>query len=276
MSESDYRKHVAKNARRVLNIGSTYTLDELRARFKSLARKHHPDKGGRAEDFEYLQECFKFLHRELMLAQDRPFNERRAEARADPRTSEPAPPPPIRPSDEGFSAKFNEFYNQNRLRDDVFEAGHAEFINQKDVDVDNGERYAMQRYRPPSPMMLRGQLNFVELGDDNTNDFSERPSNRQGLVYSDYRVAHSTNKLVDESRTRVREEYKNVDELEARRSAETFGVSEEEERMYAEELRRAEADESERQRRMRVRDENAFKHFESVNNRISGSAIRAL
>ena len=272
MSDSDYQKHVAKNARRVMNIGPTYTLDELRSRFKSLARKHHPDKGGRAEDFEYLQQCFKHLHRELMVAQERPFHELRAEARGDPGGM----PPPIRAGDDGFSSKFNEFYDKNRLRDDVLEAGHADFINQKDVDVDDGERYAMQRYRPPSPMMLQGRLNFVELGDDNTADFSERPSNRQGLVYTDYRVAHSTNKLVDESRTRERTEYKNVDDLEAHRSAESFNVSEEEERMYADEQRRATANETERQRRMRMRDESAFKHFETVNNRIAGSAVHAV
>lgn len=275
MSENDYQKHVAKNARRVLNVHDPYTLEELRSAFKALARKHHPDKGGRPEDFEYLQACFKFLHRELVLAQERPFNELRADARADSRAPSKPVDLPIRPGESGFAAKFNEFYDKNKLRDEVFEAGHNNFINQPNVDVDNGERYAMQRFRPPSPIILRGRLNFVELGDNNTEDFSERPSNHSGLVYTDYRVAHSTNKLVDEARTKAREEFDTIDQLEARRSAENFGVSKEEELMYAEEIRRAESKEHERQYRMRARDESAFDHFKNVNNRLVDNAVHA-
>lgn len=269
MSESDYQTHVAKNARRVFNMAPTYTLEELRSRFKTLARKHHPDKGGRPEEFEYLQACFKHLHEQLMV--ERPFHELRQQAKAQGGPSAVEPRARLRTDESGFAAKFNRFYDENRFGDEVNDRGHGDFINEASVQVDNGKRYAMQRYRPPSPIILRGQLNFVELGESSTDDFSERPSNHQGLVYTDYRVAHSTNKLVDEVHTRAREEFSTVDELEARRSAETFDVSAEEERMYEAERSRLTAEEQERIRRVRVRDETAFEHFSRVNNRLAMS-----
>jgi hypothetical protein len=42
----------------VLRLQSTATLDQLQTRYCELARKHHPDRGGKAEEFVKIQTAF--------------------------------------------------------------------------------------------------------------------------------------------------------------------------------------------------------------------------
>jgi preprotein translocase subunit Sec63 len=48
-------------ARRVLGLGPTATLREVKEAYRSLAKKHHPDKEGESERFIEIQNAYRLL-----------------------------------------------------------------------------------------------------------------------------------------------------------------------------------------------------------------------
>ena len=45
----------------VLNVGKNATADEIRKSYRKLSLKHHPDRGGNAEEFKKINEAFQTL-----------------------------------------------------------------------------------------------------------------------------------------------------------------------------------------------------------------------
>ena len=50
---------MANNPFETLGLPSTATVDEVKAKWKSLASQHHPDKGGDAETFNSMRQAYK-------------------------------------------------------------------------------------------------------------------------------------------------------------------------------------------------------------------------
>lgn len=73
---SDLEKHNI-DALRLFNIQENYTLDDLKAAYKKLAMKTHPDKPtGNAEQFQLVTKCYlSLLEKYKARENDRPFNE---------------------------------------------------------------------------------------------------------------------------------------------------------------------------------------------------------
>ncbi|MBT3297487.1 J domain-containing protein [archaeon] len=55
-----------KDARKLLDVtDNCLDLEEINKKYKLLAKKHHPDKGGDTEDFKIINNAHKLLKREL-------------------------------------------------------------------------------------------------------------------------------------------------------------------------------------------------------------------
>ena len=49
---------------KILNISKNYDLEELKIKYKKIARKVHPDKGGSEQLFNLVTLCYKKLYEE--------------------------------------------------------------------------------------------------------------------------------------------------------------------------------------------------------------------
>jgi curved DNA-binding protein CbpA len=79
----DLEKHNI-DAMRLFNLQGNYTLDELKAAYKKLAMKTHPDKPtGNAEQFQLITKCYlSLLEKYKARESDRPFNELKSGSQA--------------------------------------------------------------------------------------------------------------------------------------------------------------------------------------------------
>lgn len=258
-----YKKHVAKNALRIFKLNIDYDLFALKERYKQLVRVHHPDKGGDQESFLYITKCFKYLYRELEKRSEKTFDQLRSGARA---SSEPIPPPPkgLRGDGEEFSRKFNALYEEHGIPDAAVKKGYDEFIANSTVEVDDTANFKVDRYRPPSPQHLCGKMGFMDLGEMQETDFTGKNDVKNGLQFMDYRKAHTTGKLVDESVLHERVNFNSLEDLKSKRESANFEMNEEEERRYNHETRKHTRKELERQAKIKRHDSKLFTHFESV------------
>jgi DnaJ-domain-containing protein 1 len=51
--------------REVLGVPATATMDQVKARYRQLAKQHHPDFGGEKENFMRVQEAYEQAMRDL-------------------------------------------------------------------------------------------------------------------------------------------------------------------------------------------------------------------
>lgn len=258
-----YRKHVAKNSRRIFKLHQDYSLLELKERYKQLLRTHHPDKGGDRESFLYITACFKYLYRDLERRSEKTFDELKKNARSES-TSLPPPPKTLIEDREHFSEKFNAFYEKHGIPDSTVQRGYEEFMSEATVQADDQSNFKLQKYRPPSPQHLCGKMHFMTLGDNQEGDFSGKNDVKNGLQFMDYRRAHTTSRLVDESLLQDRESFSSLEDIKTKRETANFEMKEDEERRYHKENRLQTRDELERQARLKRHDQHMFKHFDSV------------
>lgn len=262
-----YNKHVAMNARRIFRLPSDYDALQLKERYKRLLRTHHPDKGGDQDSFLYITRCYKYLYRELERRSEKNFQELRADARAQGgELPSPAAPKGLLEADtDRFAEKFNAFYDKHGVPDASVSKGYDQFMARSQVEADDQSNFKVERYRPPSPQHLCGKMRFMELGaDQETFDFSGKNDVKNGLHFTDYRRAHTTSRLVDESLLHQRESFDTLEDIKSRRAKADFKMNQEEERRYTREHRRQSREELERQARVKRRDQSMFKHFDSV------------
>ena len=50
-----------REAREILEVDSLADADKIKAQFRKLARKHHPDRGGDAHEFSRIREAYHAL-----------------------------------------------------------------------------------------------------------------------------------------------------------------------------------------------------------------------
>ena len=48
---------------KVLGVPESSTQDDIKKAYRKLSLKHHPDRGGDAEQFKKINEAYKSLHR---------------------------------------------------------------------------------------------------------------------------------------------------------------------------------------------------------------------
>jgi hypothetical protein len=252
-----------RRAKKLFEVGDNYEAQHIRARFKELALIYHPDRGGTKLAFEALVDMYKCLHRRLLHSREADFNTMRHAARS--ATHAKAPPetnPRLRDGTEGdFSQRFNAFYEAHHLPDPN-DVGYNDFIQETEVRVTN-DNYAIAKYNEPTPLVLgRGGLGCSELGV-RQSDFSGEEGR---LLYTDYRRAHTTGKLIDEATANARADFRSIEDYERYRDRHhNDPVTEEETVRTKEYLRSLEKVERDRLRRLQKADTRAFDHFDKVN-----------
>lgn len=137
--------------------------------------------------------------------------------------------------------KFNQVFDDNRVKD-FTDIGYKEWMDKNEIKDaptlgknitkerfnEQFEKYADEikdksnkyiiKYKEPEALSMCKKLNFIELGTDIIDDFSGENRSNRDLNYMDYKVAHSTTRLVDPTAFKQRKEYRTVDDYERERS----------------------------------------------------------
>eukprot|EP00960_Hanusia_phi_P053862 762478-Hanusia_phi.AAC.13 len=224
------------NAKELFNLPDNYTWDELKNRYKQLALKAHPDKGGDREAFNYITQCFQKLSTELRLKEHdkqhhelkHQFDKEQSEYRYS--TNHVT----IKQDDnEPFLNRFNRFFEENRFEDDE-DRGYGDMMvkstkNREEIEIPNlfgstdvnpnrfNETFENKvpvkkevvKYKEPEPMPLKTGISYSLLGTK-TNDFTGETENKN-LAYTDYIRAYTEQRTPTDI---TRKEFKSVKEYQ--------------------------------------------------------------
>ena len=286
------------NPYEVLGVGQNHSWEELVNAYRRLAKLVHPDKGGSEMLFNTVTECFKHLAHEYKRKEaDKPhhvlkqeFMEREARSGAGGAAGPSYNNSMAFASDASFGDKFNRLFEENKLvdEDDDSRVGYGHIMaasskTREDIEVPRiMDKFSKKKfneafektaplskevvvYKDPEPLVLAKKLQFTEIGGK-TDDFSNDPSKKSNLQYTDYMKAYTTSRLVDPRAVQKRKEYRSVEDFEADRAKKTSVALTPEELRHQKELEEAEKRrEEERLRRVQGQDIRAGQHFEKMN-----------
>lgn len=267
---------------KVLELPKNFTLEQLRSNYKRIAVQVHPDKGGSDYLFKAVTLCYQKLKKEHDLRKaDALFYELREKA-----GEHTVRAPPLRKGETFNADRFNKMFEEHKIADDEPSSeGYAGWMSRsdprrEDLDVKNSigkfsldkfnrafestpvskDSRVLTRYRDPLPAQ---QVVAAELGVQKIDDFSGHDANGK-LVFTDYKVAHTTTRLVDPSSVRARKEFRSVEDLQASREKVRYTMSEKERHMY--EKARIKDEERERARvsALRQRDEFIERQYQKL------------
>ena len=280
----------------MLNLPARFTADQLKAHYKALARQLHPDKRARHITLDQATATFQVLtHAYEMLrdaaaaaAADRQHDELRAASRAAAKTQQQQVPtmrPPAPSSAASSSAtggggavlmggrfslsRFNQEFSKHRVTDPELDGGYGDWMRKAVPEAHQLERETQARqlikYEEPEPAVLgaRRATGYTELGVTQVSDYSraEAATGRRGVQYTDYRVAHTTSKLVDEALAADRPEYKSIDHIKKARAKLSYDMSPDDAQREAERRRELEEAEERRQAACRMRDADISERY---------------
>lgn len=193
------------NAMKLLGLKQNYTLDELKSKFKETVINHNKTNPNDTKTFEHIKNSYKLLANNI-----------------------------TEQTQENKNNKFNlEQFNQRfeqYKRTDVYEnSGYSDWISKTEKNITgNG---AIIHSNEPEPLFMDisglGGSAFYELGIDSVSNFSGKSQSH--LEFMDYRLAHTTSSLVDESKC-LMPKYKTIDEINNERSKLSYEMTQEQAR----------------------------------------------
>jgi len=77
------------------------------------------------------------------------------------------------------------------------------------------------KYKEPEPMVLAKTMNYTEIGGKRPDDYSSsaEKSSKNNLIYSDYKIAYSNTRLVDDEMiNKSSKDFKSIEEYEKYRN----------------------------------------------------------
>ena len=237
----------------LLNVRRNCTEDELKASFKRMSKRVHPDRGGDEHLFKLLTDAFRQLMAETRARRGDSTHEelKRGYARASSSAAEPGDrgsegsegmPRMFATRDAKENARrFNQFFEENRFVSDENDGYGAQMSappgsgNRDDVEAPRtyAGPYSRTRFneafesrvKPPAERRVAvydelasafgPAFQVSTLDGRRPDDFSGASGN---LQYVDYMKAHTTSRIVDPTMVAERPAFRNVEELERTRS----------------------------------------------------------
>lgn len=182
--------------------------------------------------------------------------------------------------------KFNKFFNDNKLTDTREEQGYQEWMSENEVKEapkfrgsfntngfnqhfnqhaqTNANHRQIIKYQEPEAMITSKKLTFTELGQERIDDYSGENKSLKNLNFMDYRVAHTTSRIVD-PKTVSREEFNNIQELEKSRANISYQMTEEEYALYMRKKRLQEKEEEKRKMIQESYDRRVEQQYMKIN-----------
>lgn len=270
----------------VLEIPKNFTFEQLKNAYKATALLTHPDKeGGNKLIFEFVTECFKLLAEEYKSRNsNKTFMELKKQAKdyySSENTTFSSEPNVI--GGDNFNEKFNKKFDMCRVEDEENDFGYGDIMvessnNREELSTENifsSKKFDSQsfnsifmkhtpappkneiiKYKDPEPLVLAKSMNYTEIGGKKPDDYSSsvEKSGKNNLIYSDYKIAHSNTRLVDEESCSLKN-FKDVEEYQLYRNSKFNKALTEKEKKYFElKKQREEREEYERLERIKQTD----------------------
>lgn len=287
------------NPYKILGIQKNYSLEELKEKYKIIAKKAHPDRGGSEELFNLVTLCYKKLYEEYKLKRiNKQFNDLKldfsqyteqqnnVQRRNQYLDQETVQQNGSRYNTNDFQDTFNRVYDDHKVNN-PFDNGYGDMMlesrpDREDINISrkvnnmkqfnnafeseplNKYNKKMIVYKEPEALPSSSKsLKYTELGTDNIKDFSTETNN---LHCSDYKKAHSTNRLADPRLMNNRRQFNNIGDVEADRSNISYVMTEEDLIKEAKRKRKEQKLEQKRIRKQQELDNKAERNFELINN----------
>ena len=287
------------NPYKILGIHKNYNLEELKEKYKRVAKKAHPDRGGSEQLFNLVTLCYKKLYEEYKLkAINKQFNDLKTDfnnytekqnnvqRRNQYLNQETTQQYSNKYNSNDFQDTFNRVYDDHKIGN-PFDNGYGDMMlesrpDREDINISrkvnnmkqfntafeseplNKYNKKMIVYKEPEALPSSTKtLKYTELGVDNIKDFSTETNN---LHCSDYKKAHSTNRLADPRLMNNRRQFNNIGDVEADRSNISYVMSEEDLIKEAKRKRKEKKLEQKRLRKQQELDNQAERNFELINN----------
>lgn len=234
---SDIKNNIEYDSYEIFNLKKNFSWNELKKSYKKLALKAHPDKGGDKILFDFITEKFYILANEYELRiSNKNYNELKDDytnyIQKNTNTSS-------NKYDDKLTVneRINKHFNETRVEDDDYDFGYGDTMikstkNREDFKFNNifdTKKFTNKsfnevfdknvtiskqivKYEEPKPMILAKNLNFSEIGNAKSEDYSSSVEKTNNLAYTDYMKAHSTNRLVDASELNNYKKFKNTHE----------------------------------------------------------------
>lgn len=256
-------------------------IEELKRKYKIYALQTHPDKNnGKTRNFVIIQECFKKIFNDYKLQQnDKQFNELRNGSLNFIEKQSKENKINKHFDKQNFNiSKFNKVYAENKLSD-TNDDGYGEWIKENSFDSEDIRRdnsltsgnfnqkfnsevkmtNEMIRFEKPQEMFMNAENNCYELGKQKTESYSGKTKH---MSYTDYREAHTTNKLID---TNMKyKTYNNIDDIHKEREN-IKNLTEEEILQIEIEKQKKKDEEEKRMKYISHQDQLYSQHYERMN-----------
>jgi hypothetical protein len=296
-------QHPALDPRRVLNLPDAgYTADQVRYHYKALARQLHPDKRGGGMTQEQATAMFQLLtdaYRAVMAEAERRAAEPSYDALRDASRSAvaqqqqagggastvTAATTALRDARGKFDiSRFNSAFGEHRVEDPELDGGYTRWMEQTAPEahlLPPDVSRQLTRVEEPAPLGIwaggRAPTRTTELGVTRVDDYSmlDAPCTKRNVVYTDYRVAHTTHKLVDPA-TSSRDEFRSLEHIKTHRAALSHEMTPEDAARAAEAQAQQREREEARQEAMRQRDGQIQRVYATAHRALLGYAPSSL
>tara|TARA_B110000259_G_scaffold188476_1_gene247910 strand:- start:9522 stop:10403 length:882 start_codon:yes stop_codon:yes gene_type:complete len=279
------------NPYEILGVSKRFTLEELKDKYKRVAKKVHPDRGGSQQLFNLVTLAYKKLVEEYKLKKiNKHFNELKTDFS---NYSESQNNEQSRNSEfsnkqyqnNDFREVFNKTYDNHKIHS-AYDNGYGELMiesdgKREDIDIAkkinnmkdfnnsfdseplNNYNKKMIRYKEPEALPSSSKtLKYTELGINKVSDFS---TSMNDLNCTDYKAAHSMNRLADPMMMKNRKNFNSIDDIQSDRSNISYKMSEEDLRKQAIKQKKDKMKEYRRQERQTKMDRDSQIKFERVN-----------
>jgi curved DNA-binding protein CbpA len=198
-----------------------FTLDQLRTNYKRLVLEYHPDRTKDVSGspiFQTLKFAYDYLLNELK-SKDADKGHHELKMAANTKDSNNlGTNTKFVPGEKFDVGRFNQIFSDARISE-VYDDGYGEWKE----DAPTAPK-AIVTYKEPEALMGGRFASAYELGNAKVTDYSG-DNLGSGLKYMDFKLAHTTTRLVDENIVDARPEFKTVEELKNHRGNVSFTAS---------------------------------------------------
>ena len=251
---------------KVLELPKNFTKKELKASYKRLVIKYHPDLTASVKTtpiFQALTEAYNTLLIELEKRELEPqHHELKSRFRDTTKVKNGKTSASINLNKKFDINRFNEIFDKNKFKDDYIDHGYEEWL-QKDSKEDQNMEKALVNYKEPSPMESAMATRFYSLGVDKVSDYSNLAD--KSLQFMDLKKALTTTRIVDSSKVEKRREFKSLNDIKKHRAKLDYNMTPEEIEKYHKELAKEKKKEAKRVLKQSLKDDLIEKNYNRSN-----------
>ena len=269
------------NPYKILEIDKNYTLDELKSKYKEMAFKFHPDKGGDTEIFKEITQSYIYL---LKKYKENIPDKQIYELKEDFNDfmNQPKKKNILMKNNNFDLNNFNNIFENNTCRElkghgDFMKTGINEtkkdtyvFSDKFNISIFNKifnqttkkiDKQQIQVYKEPSTI-FQSNSGYSELDGDDKEDFTSGFTFNQKMHFTDCKKAYSEPEAMMDSL----ESFNNLEELEKHRSNISYDMNEEDLDKYNKYLEFKKLQEIEKKKKIERNDLNILKQYNKFNN----------